>query len=166
MREVVLLGAGKIGRMIAALLSSSGDYDVLVGDIDEQRLGRVATRERVTTKIIDVADRSALNGALEGRDSVVSAQSFQFNVSIAEAAAANGLSYFDLTEDVATARRIRSIADSAAPRPGVHAAVRPGARLRLDRGERPHASFRPARLRAHACRRVAAVPDERAASTT
>ena len=116
MREVVLLGAGKIGRMIAALLSGSGDYDVLVGDNDEQRLGRVAARERVTTRIIDVADRSALDGALEGRDSVVSALSFQFNVSIAEAAAANGLSYFDLTEDVATARCIRAIASK--PKPG------------------------------------------------
>jgi saccharopine dehydrogenase-like NADP-dependent oxidoreductase len=114
MREVVLLGAGKIGRIIAALLSASGDYDVLVGDLDEQRLSRVATRERITTKLIDVAQRSALNDALKGRDSVVSALSFQFNVPVAEAAAANGLSYFDLTEDVATARQIRAISNSAA----------------------------------------------------
>jgi saccharopine dehydrogenase-like NADP-dependent oxidoreductase len=115
MREVVLLGAGKIGRMIAAFLSASGDYDVLVGDIDEQRLGRVAARERVTTKIIDVAQRPALDDALAGREAVVSALSFQFNVSVAEAAAANGLSYFDLTEDVATALRIRAIASETAP---------------------------------------------------
>ncbi|HEY7672906.1 MAG TPA: saccharopine dehydrogenase C-terminal domain-containing protein [Gammaproteobacteria bacterium] len=114
MREVVLLGAGKIGRMIAALLSASGDYDVLVGDIDEQRLGRVGIRERVTTKVIDVAQPSVLDAALKGRDSVISALSFQFNVPVAAAAAANGLSYFDLTEDVATARRIREIARGAA----------------------------------------------------
>jgi saccharopine dehydrogenase-like NADP-dependent oxidoreductase len=114
MREVVLLGAGKIGRMIAALLSASGDYDVLVGDVDEQRLARVGMRERITTRLIDVAERSALDDALKGRDSVVSALSVQFNVPVAEAAAANGLSYFDLTEDVATARRIRAISNGAA----------------------------------------------------
>jgi saccharopine dehydrogenase-like NADP-dependent oxidoreductase len=112
MREVVLLGAGKIGRMIAALLSASGDYNVLVCDIDEQRVARVGVRERVTTKVIDVAQRSELDAVLKGRNSVVSALSFQFNVPIAEAAAANGLSYFDLTEDVATARRIRAISNS------------------------------------------------------
>jgi saccharopine dehydrogenase-like NADP-dependent oxidoreductase len=114
MREVVLLGAGKIGRMIAALLSASGDYDVLVGDVDEQRLARVGMRERITTRLVDVAQRSALDDVLKGRDSVVSALSFQFNVPVAEAAAANGLSYFDLTEDVATARRIRAISNGAA----------------------------------------------------
>ena len=113
MRGVVILGAGKIGRMIATLLSASDDYDVLVGDIDAQRLGRVATRERITPKVIDVTDRSSLDRALDGRDSVVSALSFQFNVPVAEAAAANGLSYFDLTEDVATARRIRAISSGA-----------------------------------------------------
>jgi saccharopine dehydrogenase-like NADP-dependent oxidoreductase len=113
MREVVLLGAGKIGRMIAALLSATGDYDVLVCDVDEQRLRRVGARKRITTRVIDVAERPALDAAFKGRDSVISALSFQFNVPVAEAAAANGLSYFDLTEDVATARRIRALSGDA-----------------------------------------------------
>ena len=38
MHRVLLLGAGKIGRMIARFLMDSGDYDVLVGDVSEMRL--------------------------------------------------------------------------------------------------------------------------------
>ena len=34
MTNVLLLGAGTIGRMIAALLTQSGDYRVRVGDTD------------------------------------------------------------------------------------------------------------------------------------
>ena len=113
MRKILLLGAGKIGRMIARLLSSSGDYEVLCGDIDEPRLGRVAGARGVSTAVVDVTQRSAVDEALEGRDAVISALSFRHNPLVAEAAGARGVSYFDLTEDVETARRIRAIAGSA-----------------------------------------------------
>ena len=42
MHRVLLLGAGKIGRMIARFLMDSGDYDVLVGDVSESALERIA----------------------------------------------------------------------------------------------------------------------------
>jgi saccharopine dehydrogenase-like NADP-dependent oxidoreductase len=113
MRKILLLGAGKIGRMIARFLSASGDYEVLCGDIDEPRLGRVAGVPRVSTAVVDVTQRSAVDGALTGRDAVISALSFHHNKLVAEAASARGVSYFDLTEDVDTARRIREIASSA-----------------------------------------------------
>ena len=35
MHRVLLLGAGKIGRMIARFLMDSGDYELLVGDVSE-----------------------------------------------------------------------------------------------------------------------------------
>ena len=38
----LLLGAGKIGRMIARFLMDSGDYDVLVGDVSDSALERIA----------------------------------------------------------------------------------------------------------------------------
>jgi saccharopine dehydrogenase-like NADP-dependent oxidoreductase len=113
MRDVVLFGAGKIGRMIAAFLSTSGDYRVLVCDVDKTRLNRVAGRDRVTTSVVNVTDRTAVDEALEGCDSMISALSFRFNAPLAEAASARGISYFDLTEDVETTRRIAAIADSA-----------------------------------------------------
>jgi saccharopine dehydrogenase-like NADP-dependent oxidoreductase len=115
MRNVVCFGAGKIGRMIAALLSDSGDYDVLVCDVDERRLERVARYRNVSTARVDVADRDDVVTALAGRSSVISALSFDHNPRLAEAALAAGASYFDLTEDVGTTRQIRQIASRARP---------------------------------------------------
>jgi len=115
MRSVALFGAGKIGRMIAAFLSASGDYELVVADQDAQRLARVAGRQRVTTMQVDVADRSAVERVLRGRHCVISALSYRYCVPVAEAAAALGVAYFDLSEDVETTRRIREIAQGAKP---------------------------------------------------
>ena len=41
MHKVLLLGAGKIGEMIATFLSGSGDYDLRVGDADPLALSRL-----------------------------------------------------------------------------------------------------------------------------
>jgi saccharopine dehydrogenase-like NADP-dependent oxidoreductase len=113
LHKVVLFGAGKIGRMIAALLSASGDYDLVVADIDEQRLSRVAHLHGISVAAVDVTDRAAVERLLAGRDSALSALSFRHNVMLAESACEQGLSYFDVTEDVATAARIETIARSA-----------------------------------------------------
>jgi saccharopine dehydrogenase-like NADP-dependent oxidoreductase len=99
--------------MIAALLSASGDYELLCADVDEQRLGRVARPGRVSTVVLDVTQRSAVEAALEGRDAMISALSYRHNALLAEAAMSRGVSYFDLTEDVETSRRIRTIARGA-----------------------------------------------------
>jgi saccharopine dehydrogenase-like NADP-dependent oxidoreductase len=114
-RKVVCFGAGKIGRMIAALLSDSGDYDLLVCDVDEPRLERVARYRNVRAARVDVADRDGIETALAGRGSVISALSFDHNPRLADAALAAGVSYFDLTEDVDTTRQIRQIASRARP---------------------------------------------------
>jgi len=114
MHRVLLLGAGKIGRMIARLLIDSGDYSVVVGDVSAEALDVIANRVRgVEVRLVDVASPSALSEALKGTDSVISALSYFLNPAVAEAALAAGVSYFDLTEDVATTRRIRQIAGMA-----------------------------------------------------
>jgi saccharopine dehydrogenase-like NADP-dependent oxidoreductase len=115
MRKVLLLGAGKIGRMIARLLSASEDYDVLVGDADPQALGRIGKQSKVETLLVDAGDPEQLAQALKGRDAVISALSYLHNPVVAHAALVAGVSYFDLTEDIATTRRVREIADSARP---------------------------------------------------
>jgi saccharopine dehydrogenase-like NADP-dependent oxidoreductase len=51
--------------------------------------------------------------ALAGCDTVVSALSFYHNPRVADAALAAGVNYFDLTEDMATTRRVRAIAERA-----------------------------------------------------
>src|SRR5687767_13076166 len=50
---VLLLGAGKIGSAVARLLANSGDYAVLVADVDERPLTRLAGHERLSTMKLD-----------------------------------------------------------------------------------------------------------------
>ena len=114
MRQVLLLGAGKIGRAIASLLGRSGSFVLRVGDVDERALARLAGVPHIETRRIDVTDRAQLIAAMQGCSAVVSACSFAVNPGIASAALAAGCSYFDLTEDVATTRAVRVCAERAA----------------------------------------------------
>ena len=43
MKDIVIVGAGKIGSMIAELLGGSGDYSVTVVDRSQQQLDRLET---------------------------------------------------------------------------------------------------------------------------
>ena len=63
---------------------------------------------------LDAADPEQLRQAMAGRQSVLSALSFRFNPLVARAALETGLSYFDLTEDIATTQEVRRIAGQAA----------------------------------------------------
>ncbi len=113
MHKVLLLGAGKIGRMIAEFLTSTHAYDVVVGDGDAAALERIHRLSKAKTMLIDANDRQAVVHALHGRDAVISALSFAHNPTVAEAALEVGASYFDLTEDIATTRRVAEIAANA-----------------------------------------------------
>jgi saccharopine dehydrogenase-like NADP-dependent oxidoreductase len=122
MHQVLLLGSGKIGRMVGPWLASTGDYRVRVVDVDEASLARLgATSAKAVAdgllevRRLDATDPAQLNRALESCDSVISALSYQHNPMVAEAAQRTGASYFDLTEDVETTRRIREIAARARP---------------------------------------------------
>jgi saccharopine dehydrogenase-like NADP-dependent oxidoreductase len=117
MHRVLVLGAGKIGRTITHLLAATDDYEVTVAERDEAALRAVrhrAPRARAIT--LDATDRSALSEALLGHDSVVSALAYTYNPLVAEVALELGASYFDLTEDRETTRRVREVAAGARPR--------------------------------------------------
>jgi len=113
MTRVLLLGAGKIGSMIAHLLHSSGDYTLTVADHAAASLDHVPESE-ADRLVLDVSEPSALRRAMGGHAMVVSALPFYLNATVAEAARDAGAHYFDLTEDVATTRRVRAVADGAA----------------------------------------------------
>ncbi len=113
MHRVLLLGAGKIGRMIARLLVDSGDYAVTAGDFSAEALERIAERIGVPTRQVNVETGEGLAEALAECDSVISALSYYHNPRVADAALAAGVNYFDLTEDVETTRRVRAIAAKA-----------------------------------------------------
>lgn len=115
MHRVLLLGAGKIGRMIAKLLAQTGDYDVLAADVDPRVLARLRQQSGAAVLELDVDDTDALAAAMRDRDSVVSALNFRANPTVARLAVEAGLNYLDLTEDVETTRRVREIAARCRP---------------------------------------------------
>lgn len=115
MRKVLLLGAGKIGRMIARFLVDSGDYDLLVADANSAALERLRQRVDVAVSDVNAGDHASLLQLMQGRDVVISALSFHFNPGVARAALEAGCSYFDLTEDISTTDQVQQIAAGAKP---------------------------------------------------
>jgi saccharopine dehydrogenase-like NADP-dependent oxidoreductase len=113
MHRVLLLGAGKIGRMIARLLVDSGDYAVTAGDVSPPALARIAERIGVATRLVNVESDADLAAAMADCDTVISALSYYHNPRVAEAALKAGVNYFDLTEDVETTKRVRAVAAKA-----------------------------------------------------
>lgn len=113
MKDVLLVGGGKIGAMITELLAGSGDYRVTVADHDAAALAKVATRDNVDTLRLDVTDGAALQAALAGKFGVLSAVPFSLTRHVADGAAAARVHYFDLTEDVETTRHVATLAEGA-----------------------------------------------------
>jgi saccharopine dehydrogenase-like NADP-dependent oxidoreductase len=70
---------------------------------------------RTTTLMVDVERRGAIEEAMAGCEAVISALAYSHNRRVADAALAAGVSYFDLTEDVQTARYVRALAEQATP---------------------------------------------------
>ncbi len=110
MRDILLLGAGKIGSVIAQWLAGSGDYRVCLADLDEERLQRCVTGNGVDTLVLDVTDAAALQSAMTGKFAVLSACPFHITRYIARGALEAGIHYLDLTEDVETTRLVRELA--------------------------------------------------------
>ena len=113
--RILVLGSGKIGRMITKFLHDSGDYTVTVADHEEATLERLARTTGVRTLPLDAGNRSQLETALRGQDAVLSALSFRFNPLVAKLALSTGAHYFDLTEDVETTKNVSSLAQRAKP---------------------------------------------------
>ena len=113
MQRIAIVGAGKIGSMIAAMLSGSGSYDVTVLDRDQSQLDRLRIAHPVTRLQVDIDDAPALSAALAGMKAVLNAGPFQLTTRIAGAARSVGAHYLDLTEDVASTRIVRGLAEGA-----------------------------------------------------
>jgi saccharopine dehydrogenase-like NADP-dependent oxidoreductase len=110
MYAVAIVGAGKIGSAIAHLLADSGDYHLLVLDRSHKQLEKINI-PGVVTDSLDVLDYEKLQGMLVNQDAVISALDYTLNVRVAHAALKEGVSYFDLTEDVESTNEVRNLAD-------------------------------------------------------
>lgn len=113
--RLILLGAGKIGEAIVALLSACGDYAITVADADPRRLAQIAEGgfANTTTRLADVADPVTLDALIRGHQVTVSACPYFLTPMIAAAALAAGSHYFDLTEDVRSTRAVKALAENA-----------------------------------------------------
>lgn len=113
MKQIVVIGAGKIGATIADNLARTGDYQVTLADREAPAAGAGATTPGITRVVLDVADRAATVALLQGKFAVMSAAPFHLTTAIAEAAATARVHYLDLTEDVASTRRVKQLAEGA-----------------------------------------------------
>ena len=107
--KIGILGAGKIGTTIATLLESS-EFCTAVTLGDERSHLKLGTLRKTSTRRLNVERRAALDAFVKRCDVIVSAAPYYLNRGIAEACAALRVSYFDLTEDVATTKFIRRLA--------------------------------------------------------
>lgn len=113
MKDIVVMGAGKIGGAIARMLVASGDYRVTVADRSEAQLAAITPHPAIATSLVDITDDNALKTVLAGRYAVLSAAPFHLTGRVAEIAVAAQVHYLDLTEDVATTRKVESLATGA-----------------------------------------------------
>lgn len=102
-KKIAVLGLGKVGSLVATLLSEK--YDVTGMD-------RFDIEEKLPFQVVvgDVSDEKAMREFLKDKDAVVSCLPYFLNIDIAEIAVAMGVHYFDLTEDVPTLNAIQAMA--------------------------------------------------------
>lgn len=126
MKNVLVLGAGKVGKSVAELLLACGmgAYRVTLADraqanLDEarQNLDRLKTSvpHAIEFDLVkaDVSDAAQVRTLLQGKYAVICMLPFNFVAGIADAANDLGVHYFDVTEDVETTERVREIAKHA-----------------------------------------------------
>jgi lysine 6-dehydrogenase len=92
--RTLVLGSGIVGRAAAWDLLRRG-HDVTVADVDASIARQLGEEFGVSWTALDVTDRHAVDLAMAGSESVISAVPYLFGVSLATAAVANGCHYFD-----------------------------------------------------------------------
>jgi saccharopine dehydrogenase-like NADP-dependent oxidoreductase len=101
MKDIVVLGAGKIGRMVIEFLSRCDDYRVRLGDASEAAVAvQRERRPKISAQVLDFEQAADLDRCLKGAFAVLSCAPYHCNPLIAERAKAAGVHYLDLTEDV------------------------------------------------------------------
>ncbi len=107
MKNIAVLGLGKVGTLAAELLHASG---FTVTGID------LATPKKdlpFQVKSLDLGDVSGVEAEFGAQDAVLSCLPYHLNAKLAEVAHRAGIHYFDLTEDVPTTNRILELSKTA-----------------------------------------------------
>ena len=112
MKEIIVIGAGHIGSTIAQMLARTSDYHVVLADRSGEQLAG-AQEPGIEHLVLDVNDAKALAQAMAGKFAVLSAAPYHLTFKVAQAAKTAGAHYLDLTEDVASTRKVKALAAGA-----------------------------------------------------
>ncbi len=118
MIEILICGAGNIGRVIAGLLAGSDDYYIHLADIDfsSSALDSLLNQQsNIKTVALDVRDESSSIQYVSQYNikAVISCLPSELNPHVAMLAREMSLHYFDLGENVEIVRKIENIAKGA-----------------------------------------------------
>lgn len=118
MIEILICGAGNMGRVIAGLLADSDDYYIHLADIDfsSSALDNLINQQpNIKTVALDVRDESSAIQYLSQYNikAVISCLPSELNPHVAMLAREMSLHYFDLGENVEIVRKIAQIANGA-----------------------------------------------------
>lgn len=123
-QKVVVLGAGRVGKVIASDLSK--DYDVTSADISEKALEALGSRFPVKTRVTDLGNAQAIGEAIKDADLVVCAvpgfMGFQTLKTILE----NGKNVVDISFFAEDAFELDELARSKGVVAAVDCGVAPG----------------------------------------
>lgn len=118
MQKVLVAGAGKIGSLIATLLSQSGDYEVFLVDSKNQSFNlkdQSAKKHPIETHELDVMDPQKFAAFIKMHvfTALISCLPYPCNTAVATLAKEQQLHYFDLTEDTQVSATIAQLALNA-----------------------------------------------------
>ncbi len=115
MHRVLIVGAGKIGSLIAFLLGTSKDYQIYLADINLENEQLTHIKDKIQN--LELIQLDAKNPATiqdflrkNAMQAIVSSLPYYCNVTIAKMAKEFKLHYFDLTEDVRTTDNVTELA--------------------------------------------------------
>jgi saccharopine dehydrogenase-like NADP-dependent oxidoreductase len=123
-QKVVVLGAGRVGKVIAADLST--EYDVTSADISEQALASLAARFPISTRVTDLADPQAVGQAIAPADLVVCAVPGFMGFSTLRTILENGKNVVDISFFAEDAFELDDLAKSRNLVAAVDCGVAPG----------------------------------------
>ncbi len=105
-KKIAVLGLGKVGSLVATLLSSK--YEV-------EGMDQFDVKDKLPFEVLkgDVSNDKNIRDFLKDKDAIVSCLPYFLNIKIAETAVDMGVHYFDLTEDVPTLNAILKMSENS-----------------------------------------------------
>jgi saccharopine dehydrogenase-like NADP-dependent oxidoreductase len=123
MQHVLVMGAGKMGQLIATWLATTGDYQVHLADLalEFDNSGVVKVR-------LDATDKPAISQYVKTHriSAIISCLPFYVNDGVAFVARENKCHYFDLTEDTAVSQHIREMGKTVKQAVATQCGLAPG----------------------------------------